>query len=89
MPTNYPLTERQRKLVRKLFDDGGSAYLYGADVAVARKLEKAGLVTIEDYGAMRPHGRDDGERWDVTLTAAGCGVAGNLDAGGNIIPETT
>jgi hypothetical protein len=86
MVTYYKLTKRQRLLLRRLFDEGG-AYLYGPDVTVARRLEKFGLVTIEDNGAFSPFGSDDGERWEVELTAPGCGVAGNLDADGNICPE--
>ena len=59
------LTGRQAALLASLRETDG-AYLWGADVRVARKLEAAGLVTIEDNGAMRIHERDDRERWLVT-----------------------
>ncbi len=64
------MTPRQRKLLAEL-DVPHGACLYGADVRVARALEKIGLVTITDEGDFRPGGRSDGERWSVDLTDKG------------------
>jgi hypothetical protein len=60
------LTARQLALYEELLASGGE-FCWGADVRVARRLERFGLVTIEDNGAMiTVHGRTDGERWMVT-----------------------
>jgi len=61
-----PLTEPQLRLLRVLGRGGG--FIEGNQVHVARRLTLRGLITLEDNGEMRIHGRSDGERWYCTLT---------------------
>jgi hypothetical protein len=63
------LTERQLELYEYLVHRVAS-FLDGADVRVARVLERHGLVTITDNGFMprSPHSRrSDRERWYVRV----------------------
>lgn len=62
------MTPKQEALLNDLYTSGGS-YLRGADVRVARALEKLGLITLEDNGKMKTpgSGRTDGERWMASL----------------------
>lgn len=62
MNTEPRLTARQYELLQRV-RKAGSCYLKGADVRVARLLEKLGLVTIEDLGEVILDERNDGERW--------------------------
>ena len=57
----------QLKLLDKLAARGGSAYIRGAEVQTARRLEELGLVRLEDYGEMILDGRSDNERWSAEL----------------------
>jgi hypothetical protein len=56
---------------------GGGFYVIGADVRVARSLEAAGLVKLEDNGELGR--RSDGERWTCELTDTGHAFAITLD----------
>jgi len=62
-------THAQERLLAKLRARGGSAYVKGPEVRVARALERAGLVALEDNGEMKEpgSGRVDGEQWCATL----------------------
>jgi len=72
------LTPARRALLKYLRGDG--YYVTGADVRVARSLEAAGLVKLEDNGAMQTTWRrSDGERWTCELTDAGHALAITLD----------
>lgn len=66
-PAENLLTAKQRDLIVRLRH--GQFYISGADVTVARKLAKLGLVKLEDNGMMRlaGTGRSDGERWSCEL----------------------
>jgi hypothetical protein len=64
------LTPTRRAVLAKL--GAGGLYLYGPEVRVARALETAGLVRVEDNGEMATvGGRVDGERWCGYLTSVG------------------
>jgi hypothetical protein len=60
------MTPRQAELLASIRDSGGM-HLRGADVRVARHLERAKLIAITDNGKKldAPGGHDDGERWWV------------------------
>lgn len=66
-PILVQLTAKQRDLFDRVFD--GTFYIGGHDVVAARKLEKLGLVKLEDNGFMAQDraGHSDGERWSVEL----------------------
>lgn len=73
------LTPSRRALLKSLLGDG--FYIMGSDVRVARSLEAAGLVKLEDNGAMQTTWRrSDGERWTCELTDTGHALAITLDA---------
>lgn len=64
------LTPARRALLKYVL--GGGYYVTGSDVRVARSLEAAGLVKLEDNGAMLTSWRrSDGERWTCELTDTG------------------
>jgi hypothetical protein len=77
--TMYALTAPQIAVLAHLHKRSGSAHLRGAKVRGAHKLAALRLVTVEDNGGY-VKGYDDfnAERWLVSLTAAGTGVAANL-----------
>lgn len=64
-PVLVKLTTKQRALYDELV--AGKYYLYGSEVAIGRKLERAGLVKIEDNGEMILSGRSDRERWACSV----------------------
>lgn len=65
-----PLTAAQMELLQRLEAQGGSAFVRGPEVSVARRLQARGLVTLEDNGPMRlPSGRVDSERWLVRVAS--------------------
>jgi hypothetical protein len=73
------LTQPRRALLKHVL--GGGFYVTGSDVRVARSLEAAGLVKLEDNGAiLTTWRRSDGERWTCELTDAGHALAITLDA---------
>lgn len=73
------LTPPRRALLKYVL--GGGFYIAGSDVRVARKLEAAGLVKLEDNGSMLTPGdrRSDNERWTCDLTDAGHALAITLE----------
>ena len=61
-------TEPQRALLAKLARGGD--YLYGAEVRVAQRLQRKGLVVLQDNGsAFGPGSNRDHERWFAELPA--------------------
>jgi hypothetical protein len=70
------LTPARRALLKYVL--GGGYYATGSDVRVARALEAAGLVKLEDNGTLGR--RSDGERWTCELTDTGHALAITLDA---------
>ncbi len=76
------LTPARRALLKHVL--GGGYYIAGSNVRVARSLEAAGLVKLEDNGEMlTTWRRSDGERWTCELTDAGHALAITLD-----VPQT-
>lgn len=72
------ITLARRALLLHLLN--GGYYVEGPQVSVARALEGAGLVTLEDNGAMVSGGRYiDNERWTAELTEAGKAQAAALE----------
>jgi hypothetical protein len=71
------LTPARRALLKHVLK--GGYYIAGSDVRVARGLEAAGLVKLEDNGSMTMNGRSDGERWTCDLTDSGHALAITLD----------
>ena len=69
------LTPPRRALLKYVL--GRGYYVTGSDVRVARSLEAAGLVKLEDNGELGR--RSDGERWTCVLTDAGHTLAITLD----------
>ena len=69
------LTPARRTLLKHVLGDG--FYITGSGVRVARALEAAGLVKLEDNGALGR--RSDGERWTCELTDTGRALAITLD----------
>lgn len=67
------LTAAQRALLDHLRVRPLGDYISGPQVRTARSLEKLGLVTLVDNGALVlcGTGRSDGERWDCTITEKG------------------
>lgn len=60
----YMLSTTHRDLLMRIFNAGGALPLLGRDTHAARELRHMGLVEIDQH--------------ELGLTAAGCGVAGNL-----------
>jgi hypothetical protein len=73
------LTPARRALLKHVL--GGGFYIAGSGVRVARSLEAAGLVKLEDNGSMLTPGdrRSDGERWTCELTDNGHALAITLE----------
>ena len=69
------LTPARRTLLKHVL--GSGFYVTGSDVRVARSLEAAGLVKLEDNGALGR--RSDGERWTCELTDTGHAIAITLN----------
>ncbi len=65
------MTNRQAQLLRDIAEGVIDFYIAGSDVIVARKLDAAGLLKLEDNGPMIIGGRSDNERWSVEITTAG------------------
>jgi hypothetical protein len=69
------LTKAQVALLDKLFDRNdphGTTFIRGSEVEIARRLERAGLVVLDDMGEIKTNGSHvDGERWLCGLTNAG------------------
>jgi hypothetical protein len=81
------LTPARRALLKYVL--GGGFYVTGADVRVARALEEAGLVKLEDNGAMlTTWRRSDGERWTCELTDTGHAIAITLEASSPSVDKT-
>jgi hypothetical protein len=64
MVTNHKLNAAQRDLLLRLFNAGGAGALQTRELHAARELRHLGLVDLDHD--------------EAALTAAGCGVAGNL-----------
>lgn len=68
------LTAPQLRVLVKLHH---TCFVRGADVRVARALERMGLAELEDYGSSPIDGthNGDGERWQAPLTDEGNALA--------------
>ncbi len=63
--TDHLFTIAEQRVIDRL--ENGGAYLFGADVRTAQRLQERGFVALQDDGYMR----GNSERWSAELTESG------------------